>query len=334
LRRLLVLACLALALCVAREAEAHKPSDAYLFVDVTDTAVDVRWDIALRDLDAAFELDADGDRALTWGELRARFGDIDAYALGHLRLDEGRCTPTIRSHAIDHHSDGAYLVLQLVAPCRVGDRLAIDYTLFENFDPTHRGVVRVAFAQGSSRLAPQLVVIDPAGGRVVVARDAASSASGPFAGGFVVAGVHHILIGYDHVLFLICLLLPAVLTKASHHRQPVARWTDAAQPVLITITAFTVAHTMTLALAGLRIVELSPRVIEPAIAATIVFTAIGNVRPSRFRDSAAMPFLFGLVHGLASRTCCTSWTCRCATSSGRCCASTSASSSANWRSYR
>ena len=285
-------------MCCATVAFAHKPSDAYLFVTVHESSLDVRWDIALRDLDAAFDLDANDDRALSWGEVKAHFDEIDRYALAHLKLDDGRCVPTIGGHAIDHHSDGTYLVLTLAAPCRVADRLKIDYRLFTEIDPTHRGIVRIAF--GSS--APALVVLDPASGAKLIDRSGRTdSGSGkgddPFAGGFFPAGVHHILIGYDHVLFLICLLLPAVLVRSEGGWRAVAKWTEAGKPLLITVTAFTIAHTITLALAGLRIVELSPRIIEPAIAATIVFTAVGNIWPTRFRESAAMPFAFGLVHG-------------------------------------
>ena len=284
--------------CFASATFAHKPSDAYLFVTVHESSVDVRWDVALRDLDAAFDLDTNGDRSLTWGEVKSHLDEVDRYALSHLKIEDGRCVPEIRGHAIDHHSDGAYLVVTLEARCRVADHLKIDYTLFGEIDPTHRGIVRIAF--GSSQ--PALVVLDPAGGAKVIDRSGRTdSGSGkgddPFAGGFFPAGVHHILIGYDHVLFLICLLLPAVLVHIKGGWRPVTKWTEAVKPVLITVTAFTIAHTLTLALAGLRIVELSPRVIEPAIAATIIFTAIGNIWPTRFRESAAMPFAFGLVHG-------------------------------------
>ena len=285
-------------LCVAWPvgASAHKPSDAYLFITVADATIDLRWDIALRDLDAGFDLDADGNRELTWGEVKAHFDEIDRYASSRLVIDDGRCLPKIVEHALDRHSDGAYLVLRLSASCRVDDRLKLDYSLFTEMDPTHRGIVRIAFGSGPAAL----VVLDPANGPMVVGRSGAvgaGSSDSPFAQGFLPAGVHHILIGYDHVLFLICLLLPAVLIRREGRWTPVARWGEAARRVLITVTAFTIAHTLTLALAGLRIVELSPRLIEPAIAVTIIFTAIGNIRPNRFRESAAMPFVFGLVHG-------------------------------------
>lgn len=275
-------------------ASAHKPSDAYLFVDVEPQRLAIRWDIALRDLDAAFDLDADGNRELTWGELRTRFGDIDRDVLSHLRLDEGRCVPVVAGHAIDRHSDGVYLVLTLSAPCAAHDTLRIRYDLFAGFDPTHRGILRIR----ADDAPPRLIVLDPGGEPVTVTLGAgATGGDGPFAQGFFVAGVHHILVGYDHVLFVICLLLPAVLRRTDAGWRPVPDWRSAARPVVVTVTAFTIAHSLTLALAALRIVELPTRVIEPAIAATIVFTALGNVRPTRFRESPAMPFLFGLVHG-------------------------------------
>jgi len=278
---------------VTTSASAHKPSDAYLFVTVGDHAVDVRWDIALRDLDAGFDLDADGNRELTWGEVKAHFDEIDRYATSRLKIDDGRCVPKIVDHALDRHSDGAYLVLKLTAPCPRGDHLTLDYTLFTEMDPTHRGVARIAFGNAAS----MLVVLDPAHGAVTLEGSVAGGSDNPFAQGFFPAGIHHILIGYDHILFLICLLLPAVLVHRAGRWLPVDRWRDALRRVLITVTAFTIAHTLTLALAGLRIVALSPRLIEPAIAVTIIFTALGNIRSNRFRESAAMPFAFGLVHG-------------------------------------
>ena len=68
--------CLALAL-VAGAAQAHKPSDSYLTITVQDGRLRGQWDIALRDLDLAVGLDADGDGRITWGEVRAQHGPID-----------------------------------------------------------------------------------------------------------------------------------------------------------------------------------------------------------------------------------------------------------------
>ena len=71
----------------AGRAHAHKPSDSYLTIDANRRdGFSGRWDIALRDLDFALGLDADGDGAITWGEVRAKHADIAAYALARLAL--------------------------------------------------------------------------------------------------------------------------------------------------------------------------------------------------------------------------------------------------------
>jgi hypothetical protein len=101
-------------------------------------------------------------------------------------------------------------------------------------------------------------------------------------GSFFLLGVHHILSGYDHLLFLLCLLLPGgrllALTKI--------------------ITAFTVAHSVTLTLAVLQIVSLPDRLIEAVIGLSIAFIAAENLwlRPTTSRRWM-VSFAFGLVHG-------------------------------------
>ncbi|HUD32093.1 MAG TPA: HupE/UreJ family protein, partial [Variovorax sp.] len=116
--------------------------------------------------------------------------------------------------------------------------------------------------------------------------------------GFFQDGVHHILIGYDHVLFLVCLLLPAVLRRrADGGREPVARWREAVWPMVGLVTMFTIAHSITLALASFQLVTISPRVVEPAIALTIMVAALDNLHPVLRGRRRLFSFLFGLIHG-------------------------------------
>jgi hydrogenase/urease accessory protein HupE len=98
-------------------------------------------------------------------------------------------------------------------------------------------------------------------------------------------GVMHILTGYDHLLFISALVL-AVVTL----------W-----DLVKVITAFTVAHSITLSLSILNVVRLSSRIVEPMIAASIIFVALQNVFwPRRSRGAARLgiAFFFGLFHGL------------------------------------
>lgn len=292
----------------ALPALAHKASDAYLQLHRTaDNMLAARWDIALRDLDAALDLDVNADRKLSWGEVRTRIDDIQTFAMAHLQFQHGRCvlTPT-EPPAVETRVDGAYLVLWLQARCEPAATLDIDYRLFREIDPTHRGLLRVASDGGTAAV----LSLDPAGGPVSIAWPGAAGATtsgsspvasaGPAAAtghGFFRDGVHHILIGYDHVLFLICLLLPAVLRRREDGWQPVSTWREAVWPMLGLVTMFTIAHSITLALASFKLITISPRVIEPAIALTIIVAAIDNLHPVLRGRRKLFSFLFGLIHG-------------------------------------
>ncbi len=303
-----------LLLCCTSLAQAHKPSDAYLWLDVNAHDIQGRWDIALRDLDVVLALDANHDDKLTWGEIRTRQPDINDYLLKHLSLTGNSTTCALKpdNQAIDQHSDGTYLVLRFTSACSAGSGLKVDYRLFEDIDPTHRGVTRVSFAGH----APLPLVLDPAHGEVMISANGVQpalthSASAHINGqaenklsiahaGFLREGIHHILTGYDHILFLLCLLLPAVLKRSGSAREgywePVS-FGQAVWPLLRVITAFTIAHSITLGLASTRIVHLSPRVIEPAIAVTIMLAALNNLWPVVTRRVAILTFFFGLIHG-------------------------------------
>lgn len=289
-----VVLCGTLTLC--ETVHAHKASDAYLQVQRQGAVLTVRWDIALRDLDAVLDLDANGDRRLTWGEVRQRMADIRSYALGRLSFQEGRCTlEEALAPAVEDRIDGAYLVLQLRCVCPAENALVVDYRLLREIDPTHRGLLRIDGTSGP----PALRSLDPSGGPVSVAWPAQGSASGPAPSDAAVFfdGVHHILIGYDHVLFLVCLLLPSVLRRTPGGWEPVSTWREAAWPMLGMVTMFTAAHSITLALAGLKLVTISPRIVEPAIAATIILAAVDNLYPVLRGRRKLFAFVFGLIHG-------------------------------------
>ncbi len=290
-------------------ASAHKASDSYLQVEEGAAGLAVRWDIALRDLDAALDLDLDGDGRLTWGEVKTAWPRIETYALARLQI-EG-CTLQPGERTLERRNDGAYAVLHLTAPCHPKAAPVIAYTLFREVDPTHRGIAKVQL-QGRPLA---LSVLDPTHspkiGTLAVAGAGAGSleagaATSPptkdngalTAGlGFGKEGVRHILTGYDHVLFLLCLLLPSVMRRTPQGWQPVERLSQAVWPVVGIVTAFTVAHSITLGLAALKVVSLPPAFIEPAIAVTIILAALDNVWPFFPVRRVVVTFFFGLIHG-------------------------------------
>jgi HupE / UreJ protein len=293
LRMLLGLAaCLLLAAAPAR---AHKPSDSYLAITIGSSTITGQWDIALRDLDHAIGLDADGNGEITWGELRARHADIAAYALARLRVeaDGAACTLRPGDQLVDEHTDGAYTVLRFAVDCpgpHPPAALRLDYRLFADLDPQHRGLLRLD-ASGSTRTA----IFSPQAASQDFELTTASRASQFTA--YFVEGVWHIWIGFDHILFLVSLLLPAVLVWQARRWQPAERFRQAFVDVLKVVTSFTVAHSITLSLATLGLVSLPSRVVESAIAASVVLAALNNVRPIVHGRRWLVAFVFGLIHG-------------------------------------
>ena len=298
--RVLAAVLLALAaLGAVRPALAHKPSDSYLTLEAKGETVTGRWDIALRDLDFALRLDANGNGEITWGEVRARHADIAAYASARLTVlgDSTACPITVGEQLIDEHTDGAYSVLPLTLRCDTPDdaapqRLSVAYMLFADLDPQHRGLLKLS-AHGRTRTAVLVPNAPPQPFDLGVADRWAQFTD------YVREGVWHIWIGFDHILFLLSLLLPSVLAwqAARPHWQAVERAGEAFWGVFKVVTAFTLAHSITLSLAVLGVIELPSRLVESVIAASVMAAALNNVWPRVIARLWMVAFGFGLVHG-------------------------------------
>ncbi len=290
--------------------QAHKPSDSYLTLRLEDGQqgeqhLEGRWDIALRDLEHALGLDADLDGAITWAELRARHGAIADYALARLNVSSGGhpCTTRATEQLVDRHSDGAYSVLRFALECatppRDSERLEVDYALFFDLDPTHRGMLQVA-STGGVRTA----IFSPDAARIEL--DVTGGHPGTNAWHELVTywreGVWHIWIGFDHILFLLTLLLGATAGRqrsaGDRVRESVGRpFRGVILDVAGIVTAFTVAHSITLAPAVLGWVSLPSRWVEATIAATVLLAAIHNVHPIIPGRRWVIAFVLGLIHG-------------------------------------
>ncbi len=274
-------------------ADAHKPSDAYLTLQREGLALHGQWDIALRDVDSAIGLDANGDGEITWGEVRAKAREISDYALSRLDVRSGgqTCALHTRDTLVDRHTDGAYVVLSLEGACAVeAPALQVHYSLLFDIDPQHRGLVQ--YIEGDTSRS------------VIFAADRDSQVVGGDAGGpieqlltYAHEGVWHIWLGFDHILFLLSLLLPAVLVRERSAWQPAPSFRKAFVDVAKVVTAFTVAHSITLSLAAVGVVALPSRWVESAIALSVILAAVNNLRPVVKESRWIAAFAFGLIHG-------------------------------------
>lgn len=169
----------------------------------------------------------------------------------------------------------ARLSLELSLDCPGSGPLRVRDDWADVFGGHHQTVARIGTPAGVREVA-----FGPDAREVEIPRGEAAPSGGL---GFFRLGVGHILTGYDHLLFLAALLLGG------------GGWLA----LLKIVTAFTIAHSLTLALAALGLVSVSARLVEPLIAASIVWVAIENVLR---RESASrrwvVSFAFGLIHGL------------------------------------
>jgi hypothetical protein len=288
--------------------DAHATSTSYLVADATDTrgSVKVTWDVAVADLHWSLGLDENGDGRITWAEIESRRGDIAALAAGHLQASrEGKpCPAQMSDLLVTEHAGEPHLALQFqvscptAAPARSASKaaapLTLSATLFFEKDATQRTLIDVATTAGQftsvlSPSAPQWT------------EPMAPSALRTFAT-FVGQGMWHVWIGYDHLAFLLLLLLPGVLKSIGAGWrgatwQGTTRFSETARDLLRIITAFTLAHSITLALAATDTVQVPVRPIEIAIALSIVIAGVLNLFPAAARARLALAFGFGLIHG-------------------------------------
>lgn len=279
-----MLVILAILVGAVAPAWAHKPSDAHLRLAVDGSTVTGRLDVAVRDLDAALALDDDGDGEITWRELSTGAPRIDAYVAERLAFaaDGMSCAVALAPAGVAELSDGAYWATPLAITCPHHPAvLAITYRLLFDVDAQHRGLVHL---EGQT-----LIVRDAT--PVRTALDGETSF-----GSFVEEGVWHIWKGLDHCLFLLCLILPAVFQRPGARWQAATSLRTVSREVFEIVTAFTLAHSITLVISAVGLLQMPSRIVETAIALSVVAAAANNL--VRVVDARwAVAFALGLLHG-------------------------------------
>ncbi len=252
----------------ASSARAHQQGLSYADVAVAPDAV--RFDLVLSLHDLA--VDVDGDGTVTDAEIRSRHPRLRRLFDAALEVDAGgeRCPLTLEDSALQPNEAVRF---RLRGPCRDVPPVRVVVRL---------GVLTAVEGQSLATIRVGDVVAEHVFTRtdteVVV-----GEASGPWSTfqRFFVLGIEHIATGYDHILFLLALLLVGGGWRA----------------LVAIVTAFTVAHSLTLTLAVLDVVQLPPRLVESVIALSIAWVALENILVAETRGRWRITFAFGLVHG-------------------------------------
>lgn len=278
---------------LALPAWAHKGSDAYWTLQAREDQLTGRLDVALRDLDALSGLDADGNGQLTWGEVKIQEPALKASIASALHLKQGQteCALELQSLSVIPHSDGMYLAVPLEARCpEVITTLELGYDLLFEIDAQHRGLVSVTGEAGGNWSAftnnrrTQTVAFS-------------SISAGEQTGLAFLQGVHHIAIGWDHLCFLFALLLPSVLRRGETGWVPRPAFKPTLLDVAKVVTAFTVAHSLTLGVAAFGLITPNAKWVEVAIALSVALAAFNNLAPFVPETRWSLAFSLGLMHG-------------------------------------
>lgn len=287
----LVLLGLLLGAAACSGAQAHQASDAYLQLSQGEGGLQLSTQVALRDVERELFLDANDDGQLSWGELRPHLPDIEAWVREgvQLRPAESGCAlqPSGPTRLIRHGSETFVEVTQRWQCERPATVASLGYRLLRNTDASHRGLLTLGEAG-----AAQTHLLAPAEAELRLNLGASpddDAASWARQAGFVRQGITHILEGWDHLAFLLVLVLP-VLGQA-------AQAGAALRQMAWVVSSFTLAHSLTLSLAVLGWLRPPSDGVELGIALSVVIAALANLRLRPTRRPARMAFAFGLIHG-------------------------------------
>ncbi len=286
-----------LLLCLHGYAHTHAVGENYVFLDVQQDRLDGRLQIHERELSEKFgmELETTAPPMEDLAEVLAYVHDNFSIAVGEVTLPLDYVSTELLELP-----QGRFLQLGFTAPWpgQLPREIEIRQELFFELNKRHRGLVLIhynAHTDETSEWENTALIFSPDKPLQNLDLVDVPGLSGRL--DFLLQGTWHILIGFDHILFLLTLLLTAVVFWSGKYWQPVANFKQSLWNVAAIVTVFTVAHSITLTVAALGWVSLSSKLVESVIALSILVMAIHNLRPF-LRHKWLVIFVFGLFHGL------------------------------------
>lgn len=280
---------------------AHSPGQSYIFLRIHDNKIAGTFEITLRDLNKALNLQSADDQ-INAANLNARIDVVHNYYKEKVKFFEGENPLPIRFTGTDMRQlqIGQYVLLNfiIIEDKATPEGIDIDYSVLFDNDPDHLGLLVIeqfwnANIYNNERHVS--LIFSPQNHRQQLSFGGYSVFNGLI--GVVKLGVKHIWKGIDHILFLVALILPAAMLRRDNKWEPVTEFKPALIYVVKIVTLFTIAHSITLSIAALGLFNLPTRLVESVIAISIAVAALDIVFPIFQRKIAWVVFIFGLFHG-------------------------------------
>jgi hypothetical protein len=273
-----------LSFLTAASTQAHQNSIAFLYLEQTNATLKARWDIPLHDLTIALGFATNQNPEIS--EIRSHAVAIQDYAFKGVSIRQGdsELKPVLKNLLLQTRVTGQAVSLIWEAAIQTRGPLTLKYDFQFESDSGHQCIVVYRDRTAALSSNRRLFTFE------------AESQGHSFVS-FLREGILHIFTGIDHICFLLALMLPAVWRRTANGWQAVGSFRSALVSIAKIVTAFTVAHSITLALAALRIVVLPSALIESVIAFSVLVAALNNLWPLWTDRSWMVAFAFGLVHG-------------------------------------
>lgn len=283
---------------LATVAQAHQPEFSYVWLQVNEDGMQGRLEAATAEINDATGIGLSAAVPMTDGQREA----LQAYFQKHLLIgdDQGRYPLEFTEVGFMTEVED-YLVMHFVldSPQPPPEVVTITYSAIMHAIPEHRGGFHFEnnYLTGVVGNHTELASIH-APGRETFRLSLLGSNRLAQLGRFIMEGVEHIWIGLDHVLFLVTLLLTSVMVRKGGSWQPTDGLTSAVWNVIAVVTVFTIAHSITLALAMKGWISLPSRLVESVIALSILIVVVDNIYPILGKFKWLAVFVFGLFHGM------------------------------------
>ncbi|UJF23501.1 HupE/UreJ family protein [Shewanella sp. OMA3-2] len=272
---------------------AHQMSTSYLSIKIdAQGQVQGTWQLRLFDLSQLIDIDNNQDGQLTWQEIQINKLATSQYLQSALQISREQTCGLIFDvdQQIDQHFNEGYLVTSFSGQCHSMGALKIDYQAMFEIDTDHKSIVTIEAPEH------QYTRVISNDNRTLLINLAESQISDTFVE-YVYQGIIHIWKGTDHILFLLALLLTCVLSREQKQWQGIKSKIQIVKQTAWIVTAFTLAHSITLTTTAMGVINFSSHWIELGIALSVLLAALNNVWPVVLR-LGWITFAFGLLHGM------------------------------------
>jgi len=307
IRRFLRSTCVRWCLCLlvgsgaAVESAAHNAGSSYLYLQIYPESISGRFEIALSDLNTALGFSGT-ELEITADNLDQRIDFLQTYYLEHVSIsdDRGPLSIDLTTHDL-LDAEGGYVLMpfNLGGLDRVPKALVFEYSILFDEDPGHRGFLLVEHNWATGTFANEnrvSLVFGPDSRRQVFDLTSSGRLRGFLA--LVHLGAEHMVLGLDHVFFLVALLLPVALRREGGVWQPQKTAQPVLWNVLTIVTAFVAAHAVALILAALGLLRLPEALVETMIAASTTLAALNLLFPLFRGRIWWIVFGLSLFHGM------------------------------------